>query len=171
MSEAGSGRTLVLGLGNPLMADDGFGLAALAALRERWLLPPEVDLADGGTWGIRLLPLIEGADRLLVLDAITVGAPAGTPVALEGDELPRYLALKLSPHEIGLSEVLALATLAGTLPREVVALGAEPGSVEMSAELSPALAAQVAPVADRAAGYLRGWGHPCRPAGSAARSA
>ena len=107
--------TLVIGLGNPLMGDDGFGLAVLAELRERWRMPDDVELVDGGTWGIRLLPLLDQADRVLFLDAVDRGAEPGTPFVLQGDELPRALCLKLSPHQIDLREVLALAALRGSL--------------------------------------------------------
>ena len=70
-------RTVVIGLGNPLMGDDGLGLAALARLSEDWTVPPEVELVDGGTWGMNLLPLIEDAGRLILIDAINVGAAPG----------------------------------------------------------------------------------------------
>ena len=71
-------RTVVLGLGNMLMSDDGIGLAALARLQDDWFIPPQVELVDGGTWGMNLLPIIESADRVLVLDAIDSGAAPGT---------------------------------------------------------------------------------------------
>ncbi len=116
MNEPG-GRTVVLGVGNPLMGDDGLGLAALESLRHGWRLPPTVELVDGGTWGLTLLPAIEAADRLLLIDAIdTGGAPPGTLHQLERDAIPRHLATKLSPHEVDLREVLALAELRGNAP-------------------------------------------------------
>ena len=96
MSEPGCGGILVIGLGNPLMADDGLGLAALERLRQRWRLPESVRLVDGGTWGMNLLPLIEEAERVVFLDAIDAGRPAGSLVELEREELPRLFAHKLS---------------------------------------------------------------------------
>jgi hydrogenase maturation protease len=77
-------RTVVLGLGNMLMADDGVGLAALARLRDEWCLPPHVELVDGGTWGMNLLHVVEGADRLLIFDAISQGGTPGSLIRLEG---------------------------------------------------------------------------------------
>ncbi|MGZ3467555.1 MAG: hydrogenase maturation protease, partial [Gemmatimonadaceae bacterium] len=74
--------TAVIGLGNPLMGDDGFGLEVLARLRDEWILDG-VELADGGTWGMSLLPIIEDAERLLLLDAIAAGAEPGDVVVLE----------------------------------------------------------------------------------------
>ena len=75
-------RTVVLGLGNPLMGDDGLGLAVLGRLRDEWDLPGTVELVDGGTWGMNLLPLIEDAPELVLIDAIRAGAPAGTVLEL-----------------------------------------------------------------------------------------
>jgi hydrogenase maturation protease len=154
-------RTLVLGLGNPIMGDDGFGLAVLERLQTGWLLPPEIETVDGGTWGMKLLPLIEEAGRPLVLDAINAGLDPGSPVALGRADLPRYFAHKLSPHQIDLREVLALAELRGTLPAELVALGAQPARLELVAELSPVLADQVEAIAELAVARLECWGHRC----------
>jgi len=153
--------TVVLGLGNPLMGDDGLGLAVLARLREEWNLSGEVELVDGGTWGMNLLPLIEDANRLVLIDAIRTGAPAGTVVMLDREHLPRYLAHKLSPHQIDLKEVLALADLRGTLPLETVAIGAEPGQVVLSTSLTAALEAAVDPVVRAVIARLAAWGHEC----------
>ena len=161
MSDRAADRTLVLGLGNPIMGDDGLGLAILARLRAGWLLPPEVELVDGGTWGMRLLPLIETARRVLVLDAINVGQDPGAIVVLERADLPRYFSHKLSPHQIDLREVLALAELRGTLPPDVAALGAQPAQVELMAELSPILARRVEAIAELAVARLERWGHRC----------
>jgi hydrogenase maturation protease len=151
-------RTVVLGLGNMLMADDGVGLAALARLEEEWFISRDVELVDGGTWGMNLLPVIERADRVLILDAIDLGDPPGTLIRLEGDEIPRFLALKLSPHQIDLREVLALAELRGTLPGEVIALGIQPERVEMSTTFSPAVAARFDQLVHLAADILSDWG-------------
>lgn len=151
-------RTVVLGLGNMLMADDGVGLAALARLEEEWFVPRDVELVDGGTWGMNLLPVIERADRVLILDAIDLGDPAGTLIRLEGDEIPRFLGLKLSPHQIDLREVLALAELRGTFPSQVVALGIQPERVEMSTVFSPVVAARLDQLVHLAAEILYDWG-------------
>ncbi|HSB53058.1 MAG TPA: hydrogenase maturation protease, partial [Gemmatimonadales bacterium] len=100
--------------------------------------------------------------RLILLDAVNAGLPPGTPVVLERPDLPRYFALKLSPHQIDLREVLALAELRGTLPLEVVAIGAQPGRLELDTELSPPLAQRVGEVAALAAARLERWGYRCR---------
>ncbi len=154
-------HTLVLGLGNPLMGDDGLGLRALARLRQEWAVNG-AELVDGGTWGMNLLPLIEDARRVLLLDAIDVGATPGTLVELEQDQIPRLFARKLSPHEVDLREVLALADLRGTMPAETVALGLQPADVSMSTDLTPVVAAGMDALLEAVVRRLRRAGHECR---------
>jgi len=156
-----SALSLVIGLGNPLMGDDGAGVAALEWLREGWDLPPEVELVDGGTWGMNLLPLIESTHRLILLDAIDTGSPPGTLTVLERSDLPRYFALKLSPHQIDLREVLALAELRGALPDDLVALGIQPQRIAMEAELSPLVGAGIPKLVDLVLDRLEWAGHRC----------
>jgi len=152
--------TAILGLGNPLMGDDGFGLAALARLTELWTID-DVELMDGGTWGMSLLPMIEDAERLILLDAITAGAAPGEIVVLERDRLPIYLTRKLSPHQIDLRDVLAVAELRGTLPSETIALGVEPERVELGLALSDSAANAVDAVVGLVIERLTQWGHRC----------
>jgi hydrogenase maturation protease len=161
-SKGGGGGTVVIGLGNPLMADDGVGLAALERLRAAGV--PGIELVDGGTWGMNLLPVIESADRLLLLDAIAAGGQPGTLHVLERARIPRYLATKISPHQVDLRDVLALAELRGTLPAETVAIGLQPARVEMSTELSDAVRARVDDLVAAVTRRLAAWGHEvCRP--------
>src|SRR5690606_20808168 len=82
MTERARAGTVVLGAGNLSMGDDGLGLAVLQRLREGWELPADVELAEGGIWGMTLLPVVEDAGRLIVVDAITVGGRPGEPVEL-----------------------------------------------------------------------------------------
>jgi hydrogenase maturation protease len=154
--------TAIVGLGNPLMGDDGFGLVALARLRDEWMLEG-VELADGGTWGMSLLPLIEDSDRLLLLDAIVAGGQPGDVVVLERDRLPIYLKRKLSPHQVDMSDVLAAAEWRGKLPAETVAIGVEPRSVEMRLELSPEMDRAIDAAVGAVVARLVHWGHRCSP--------
>lgn len=153
--------TLVLGLGNPLMGDDGAGLAALAELREEWQLADEVELVDGGTWGMNLLPLLESFDRVILLDAIDQRAQPGTLLLLRKDELPRYLSHKLSPHQLDLREVLALAELRDKLPRHLLAIGVQPECVELTGALTPRVADAIPRLVSLVVEHLRGLGHDC----------
>ena len=164
--------TLVVGFGNPLMTDDGIGLAALERLRERWPPPAEVELLDGGTWGLFLLPRFEDATRILLLDAIDAGQEPGTVVELSGAAIPRAWSGGLSPHQVGVRDLVALATLRGTLPVDLVAMGIQPMRVRMGTALSDVAAAALDELVDRAIGRLEGWGHAAvpGPAGAACTS-
>lgn len=157
---------LVIGVGNPLMGDDGIGIAAVTRLRDEWEWDDDVTFVDGGTWGMNLLHLIEGARRLLFLDAIDAGEPAGTQIILTRAEIPRYFALKLSPHQIDLREVLALAELRGALPETTMVMGLQPDRVELSLELSPVADAQIDALVSAVHAQLERWGHRAAPIAS-----
>jgi hydrogenase maturation protease len=150
----------VIGLGNPLMGDDGFGLVALERLRDEWTLDG-VELADGGTWGMSLLPIIEDSDRIVLVDAIAAGAKPGDVVVLERERLPIYLTRKLSPHQIDMRDVLATAEWRGKLPAETVAIGVQPLSVEMRIGLSQEADDAVDAVVCAVVARLETWGHEC----------
>jgi hydrogenase maturation protease len=151
-------RVLVLGVGNPLMGDDGFGLALLEHLRQCCDWPAGVTLMDGGTWGMNLLPAIEDADALLILDAIDAGRAPGALVRLDRGQLPRYVAQKLSPHQVDLRDVLALAELRGHLPGKAAAVGIQPERIALGTELSGTAARRLDAAADAARAVLRTWG-------------
>lgn len=163
MSDPAPSGTVVIGVGNPLMGDDGLGLAALAILQNEWTVDPPVAFLDGGTWGMNLLPEIEDAERLLLLDAIKGGQAPGTVVELVGDAIPRLFATKLSPHQIDLREVLALAEWRGTLPDHVIALGVQPERVELATALSAPVVQALPALVTRIVEVLEGWGHRVRP--------
>ncbi len=158
-----TGRIVILGVGNPLMGDDGFGLAALDRLRQDWLLPDRIELVDGGTWGMQLLPVFEEAEEILILDAIEAHLPAGSPVELEKEELPRLFRLRVSPHHVDLEDVLALLAFRGTQPPRIRAMGVNPGLVDWGMGLSPAVDAAIPAFLDRVADYLRGRGVALAP--------
>jgi hydrogenase maturation protease len=158
-----AGGVLVVGLGNPIMGDDGLGLAALERLRRDWRLPAGVEPVDGGTWGMRLLPVIEQAESVLLLDAIDAGRAPGDLIELDGDALPRLFGHKLSPHQIDLREVLAVADLRGTLPRRIAAIGLQPERIAMAAELSPTVAEGLVRMLAAVVARLAAWGYPVSP--------
>ncbi len=153
-----TGGTVVLALGNPLMGDDGLGATVLRRL-QRWDWGHDVTIVNGETWGLRLLPTVEAADRLLVIDAIDVGAAPGTIITLNANELPRRLDLSISPHQVGLRNVLALAELRGTYPSAITAIGAQPERVVFGEPLSVPVAAAVDGVTALSASQLTAWGH------------
>lgn len=149
---------LILGLGNLLMSDDALGVRAVEDFRQRWRLPAGVSVVDGGTLGLDLLPLLEGVQRLLIVDAIDLGAAPGTVFRLAGEEVPRAFASKLSVHQMGLQDLLAVAELQGHCPAELVAWGVQPASLEMDLQLSPEVAAALDQVLAGMVAELHNWG-------------
>lgn len=151
-------RILVLGLGNPLLGDDGAGLVMLEGLTRHQAWPDGIEFVDGGTWGLSLLPDICDADSVLVLDAVRSGSDPGTVVRGEDDAIPRWYSGPLSPHQIDLREVLAAAELMGGLPSRLAVVGIEPQSVEdLHVGLSPLVVRSLHRAVDEAAGVLSHW--------------
>jgi hydrogenase maturation protease len=151
---------LVLGLGNILLEDEGLGIRALDLLQQRYEIPPEVELLDGGTTGMGLLDDISGRQHLLVLDAVQTGEPPGTLVKLAGDEVPVYFTMRISPHQLGLSDVLATLELSGEQPAGVTVLGLVPESLEMCLELSDLVKDRLGSLVEAAVNELDVLGYP-----------
>jgi hydrogenase maturation protease len=127
---------LILGIGNLVMSDDGIGVRVIQQLSARFRFPDGVALLDGGTLGLDLLPRFEGVERLLVVDAVDIGKTPGTLARLSGDDVPIVLETKVSPHQMGLKDLLAVAMLQGFDPLEMVLWGVQPEKIEMGMELS-----------------------------------
>jgi hydrogenase maturation protease len=157
------GGTVVLGAGNPLMGDDGLGIEVLEAIARKWDESLDLRFLDGGIWGMRLLPHIEDADRLLVIDAVRADLAPGTLVRVERDEIPKHLRTKISTHQIDLSEVFAVAELRGTFPREAVVLGIEPATVDAYMAISAEVRATVPALIQAVERQLEAWGHELVP--------
>ncbi|MFN3870353.1 MAG: HyaD/HybD family hydrogenase maturation endopeptidase [Aquificaceae bacterium] len=152
-------KTLVLGIGNLLLSDEGLGVKAVEELKKRYRFPQGVELIDGGTLGIDLLYFMEKVERLLIIDAILGGMPPGSLYKLKGDDVLTYFkGKKISTHDIGIQEVLALAELTGKLPKEIVVLGMEPESLEISLELSPSVRKNFNRLLEEVIEQLREWG-------------
>jgi hydrogenase maturation protease len=131
-------KTLILGVGNYLMSDDGLSVHVLERLQNSGLIPDEVEMVDGGTCGLDLLRYLEGVTNLIIIDEVNRrGGVPGTIIRLEGDQVPAYLSLKISPHDIGLPDLLATAKLRDLYPEHIVVLGIQPASLEISVTLSP----------------------------------
>jgi len=149
---------LVLGLGNALMSDDSIGVRAVERLQQDYRFPDGVKVVDGGTLGLDLLPFIEDADQLLIIDALEMKAAPGSIFRLEGEAVPRAFASKLSVHQMGLQDLLAVADLQGYSPRELVFWGVQPASIEMTMELSPPVAAALDELVQSVVDELEKWG-------------
>jgi hydrogenase maturation protease len=151
-------KTLVLGLGNILLGDEGVGVRVVERLQELYQFPREVQVLDGGTLALDLLPYVEDTDRLLVIDALEMDAEPGTIAHLEGDQVPAFLSVKVSPHQMGLADLLAAARLRDLFPKQLVLWGVQPATMEPGLELSSPVAAQVEVLVDRVLAELSQWG-------------
>lgn len=149
---------MVLGLGNPLLGDDGVGIEALGELERGYLLPGDIDLLDGGTMGLLLLDRVEGYDRLLIADSVTWGGSPGEIVRLDGEAVPAAFSASLSPHQTGANDLLAALTLLGRLPEQLVVIGMAPGCLEPGIGLSEPVRRGLERMVDAMAATLREWG-------------
>jgi hydrogenase maturation protease len=141
-------KTLIFGAGNLLLSDEGFGVHAIRYLEENYQMPEEVELYDGGTLGIMVTHKLEEAGRVYVLDVVDTAGEPGDLFRFEKDDIMLdRLPLKMSPHQIGIQEVLFLAEMRGTCPEQVSLIGVIPRSLEAGCELTPLLQMKVAEVA------------------------
>ncbi len=136
-------KAVVLGVGNTIRADEGVGVRVVEALERDYMLPAGVVAIDAGTSSMEMLDDLSHLDFLLVVDAIVAGKPPGTLIKLAGDDVPVFFRRNLSPHGIGLSDVLAALELIGAEPKETVIIGVQPVSLELSTELTPEVAVLV----------------------------
>ncbi|MBI5741255.1 MAG: HyaD/HybD family hydrogenase maturation endopeptidase [Nitrospirae bacterium] len=148
----------VFGIGNVLLSDDGFGVHVINKLRSEYQFPASVELIDGGTKGLDLMPLFEGRDKVLIIDAANFKKEPGTIGYIEGEKIPAFLSAKLSVHHIGLPDMLFVAKLMGTTPPEMCLIGIQPESMETGTDLSGVVGANLDAVVKRVLDKLREWG-------------
>jgi hydrogenase maturation protease len=158
-------RTLVLGVGNLLWADEGFGVRCVEAFARRWRVPEGVLLMDGGTQGLYLVQHIAEAEHLLVFDAVDFGAEPGTLMVVRDAEVPAFIARgKMSLHQAGVSDVLACAELIGRRPSAITVIGAQPVELEdYGGSLTAPIRALLPRAVELAAEELRRWGVSLEP--------
>jgi hydrogenase maturation protease len=156
-------RAVVLGIGNTILSDEAAGVRAVEALEQAWQMPDNVLVIDGGTSGMEMIEDLSKLDFLLVIDVVVTGAAPGTLVKIAGDEIPVFFRDKLSPHQIGLPDVLASLELLDAIPKEIVVLGVEPISLELGMDMTPTVAATVPELVRRAVAELRARGYVLEP--------
>jgi hydrogenase maturation protease len=155
----------VLGIGNVLWADEGFGVRCIEALQRRYEFAPHVSLIDGGTQGLYLIQHVQQATHLLIFDAIDYGLTPGTLKLVENDDVPRFLgAKKMSLHQTGFQEVLSLAMLTGQYPQQLLLIGCQPEYLEdYGGSLRPSVKLALEDALAHALVTLRDWGAEPRP--------
>ncbi|BCS52221.1 HyaD/HybD family hydrogenase maturation endopeptidase [Geobacter sp. SVR] len=153
-------KTLIFGAGNLLLSDEGFGVHFVKYLQDNYQFPEDVELYDGGTLGIMVTHWLEEADQVYLVDVVEAKGEPGDIYRYEKDDfMLGRLPVKLSPHQIGIQEVLALSEIRGRCPEQVTLLGAIPASYEAGVELSPVLAEKLPGLAELVVGELRESGH------------
>ncbi len=156
-------KTLVLGVGNTLMSDEGVGVHVIERLLAGYGIPKEVQVLDGGVLGMDLLYYLEGIENLLLVDAVETHEEPGTIIRLEGDEVPAFLSMKISPHQVGVPDMLAAAKLKDLFPKRLVLWGIQPQWLDMGLELSPLIASKVDILVGNMVEQLKAWGHVVTP--------
>ena len=153
-------NVLILGIGNLLWADEGFGVRAVEELHRHYDFPANVKLMDGGTQGIYLVQHVRDADILVVFDAVDYGLEPGTMKLVEGDDVPSFLgAKKMSLHQTGFQEVIAMAEMMGERPDHLYLIGVQPVELEdFGGSLREDIKETINPAIDRALEYLARFG-------------
>lgn len=154
-----TGRTVVLGVGNTLLRDEGVGVHVVACLQRRCPDMACVEFLDGGTLSFTLAGVMAGAEQLIVIDAAELDAPPGTLALYRDGEMDAYLGRgkRRSVHEVSLLDLLAIATLTDALPARRALVGIQPGTVDWGEAPSGAVAAAIPLACDMTLGLLREW--------------
>ncbi len=164
-------KIAVLGLGNILLSDEGVGVHAINAIGKRCAFSPPLELVDGGTMGLDLLPLFQEKDKILIIDAVDFGKPPGHVGIIQRNNIPSVLNTKLSVHHIGLSDVLFAARLMrGTLP-DVCLIGIQPKSLDIGLDMTEEIQVKLNQIINLVLQKLKEWNVKCvlqSPHGSSA---
>ncbi len=150
---------LVLGLGNVLCGDDGAGVVVVHRLRREWSLPRDVRVVDGGTLGLDLLALVAASDRVILVDAVRSDSPAGSLVRLSGDEVAPAVYERLSPHQIGVADLIAGAALVDRYPQDVVIVGVVPEMTDLQLGCTPVVTESLSGLLDAVLDEIRARGY------------
>lgn len=157
-------RTLILGIGNTLLTDEGVGIHVLQALEPSFAdlsFSSDITLLDGGTLSFTLAGPIEEADALIVVDAANIKASPGEWKLFQGEEMDAFLMgnRKSTVHEVGLTDLRAIAILAGHWPERRAMLAIQPDIVDWGEQATPAVAAAIPPVCAAILELLKDWNH------------
>ena len=152
-----SGRISVLGIGNILLSDEGVGVHAVNAIKKKYAFSPEIELMDGGTMGLDLLPVFQTQDKIIIIDAVDFKKEPGHVGAIEGNKIPTVLNTKLSVHHIGFSDLLYAAKLTRETPPEVYLVGIQPKSFDVGLEMTDEIRSHLDYIIELAIQKLKEW--------------
>lgn len=147
----------ILGVGNTLLQDEGFGVRVIEEMTRRFSFPAHVQVLDGGTLGMELLRFLKGSEKLIIVDAIAGDEPPGTIYQFNNDQVKAYFKEKVSAHELGIQDVLAVLEVLDEPITEMAVLGVQPASLEVSLELTPVVSSRIEDVIARVIAQLKQW--------------
>jgi len=152
-------KTLILGIGNTLLSDEGVGVIAMQTLQRTLGHRPDLEFLDGGTLSFTLAVPIAECDALIVLDAAMIEGPTGSVACFEGDAMDRFLGenRKASVHEVGLIDLMTIARLTDHWPTRRALIGIRPEKIDWGEALTPAVASGVRYMCQQAEGLLDQW--------------
>ena len=151
----------VIGVGNILLMDEGVGPKVVEILQKNYKFEPEIEIIDGGTLGLDLLPYIEKFKKILLIDIVDFHKEPGYIGILRGEEIPPYLKTKLSLHHVGVQDLLEIARLMGMMPEELVLVGIQPETIDMGLDLSDTIADKIIELISEVFKVLNLWGVRC----------
>ena len=157
------GEVVVLGLGNILMQDEGAGVHLVRRLEERYKFEPEIEIVDGGTSGLDLLPFFGSDKCLLICDAVNFNKAPGSIGIIENEAILTQLNPKTSLHHLGLADVISVSTLLDKLPRKMVLLGIQPEVMDLDLEMSETVRARIPDMLEQIEMILGNWGVQISP--------
>jgi hydrogenase maturation protease len=147
----------VLGVGNILMQDEGFGVRVVERLLNHYSFPPNVQVLDGGTLGMELLRFLVGTDNLILIDAVSGQLPPGSFYRFRNDEVKAYFKEKVSMHELGIQDVLAIMEVLEKPAKEIMIMGVQPFAIDIGLELTPIVAETMDNVVKEILQVLKDW--------------
>lgn len=151
----------LIGLGNILLRDEGVGVHVVNVMREKYTFSPEIEILDGGTMGLDLLPFIEGRDRIIIVDAVDFGKEPGHIGIVEDGDIPYALRSKLSVHHIGLSDVIFAIKLMDKMPPKMCLIGIQPDAIEVGLDVTETVKSRIQAIIDLTIRTLEEWNITC----------
>ncbi len=158
-------KALVLGIGNLLIGDEGVGCKAVEELSRRYQMPSNVECVDGGTAGFELLPFLDDKDQVILIDALKNDMEPGTVMMIEDEYVPKAFLNSITPHQLGISDVLAAAQLTDNIPEKLILFGVEPKQLEVGIRLSAEVEAGMEKVINAVVEQLRNFGYEVKSNG------
>lgn len=151
----------VIGVGNILMQDEGVGPRVIEILKKNYSFYPAVELIDGGTLGLELLPYVERFSKMILIDVVDFGEKPGYIRVLRDTEIPPYLRTKLSVHHVGVQDLLEVAKFVGRYPEELYLVGIQPDRIDLGLDLTHTVGSKLNKLIEEVLKILKSWGVEC----------